>query len=119
MQRYPYTLEMWYEEDATLNPDGTWSEGFSEWQVVSKCNALQNSQASQTTLIDGTVTSYSFKVVLPPYIEAPLENTRVRILTNKGYNIADGKHREVSKQSYNVLSRKLPKQRYENTVIWL
>ena len=119
MQRYPYILEMWYEEDAVLNSDGSWSGGKSEWRKVSRCNVAQNGQASQIALVDGTVTSYSFKVTMPPYIEAPLENTKVRVLTTKGYNIADGKHREISKVTYNVLSRKLAKQRYENTVLWL
>lgn len=27
MVRFPYTLEMWYEEDASQNPDGSWIEG--------------------------------------------------------------------------------------------
>ena len=27
MVRFPYTLEMWYEEDASQNPDGSWNEG--------------------------------------------------------------------------------------------
>ena len=47
MIRYPHTLEMWCEEEGTLNPDGSWTEGPHKWQVVSKCNARQNGQARQ------------------------------------------------------------------------
>ena len=65
MIRYPYTLEMWYEEDATQNPDGSWNEGTHEWRVVARCNARQNGQAQQIKGQNGDAFLYSFEVTMP------------------------------------------------------
>lgn len=119
MRRYPYTLEMLHEEDAVLQDDGTWSEGWSEWETVCRCNVNQNGNAREVTQSDGTVRVYSFEVIMPS-MQRPLPtNARVRIVDHNGYNIFDGKPKEVSQASYCVISNKLPKQRGEKAKLWL
>lgn len=118
MKRYPYTLEMWYEEDAILNDDGSWIDGFSEWKVVGKCNVRQNGRARQVKLIDGSMFTYAYEVVLPsktPYI---LENTKVRVVHN-GINLFDGKPVGDDNMAYRVVGFNPFKQRNEDLTLWL
>lgn len=119
MRRYPYTLEMLYEEDAILNEDGSWTEGKSEWIEVCKCNAEQNGNAREVTQSDGTLKVYSFEVTMPSFQKPIPVNTKVRIIDQNGYNIFDGKPRDMSAASYGVISNKLPKQRLEKSKLWL
>lgn len=119
MRRYPYVLEMLYEEDATLNPDGSWNEGVNEWVVVSRCNAEQNGSAREISMNDGSLKVYSYVVALPSSQNPIPINTPVRIIDNKGYNIFDGKPKDESSTSYRVISNKLPKQRHEKSKLWL
>ena len=65
MVRFPYTLEMWYEEDASQNPDGSWIEGAHEWRVIGRCNARQNGRAQQIKGQNGDAFLYSFEVTMP------------------------------------------------------
>lgn len=119
MRRYPYTLEMLYEEDAVLNSDGSWSEGVRKWCRVCPCNASQNGRAHEISLSDGTLKVYSFEVIMPPpQLPIPV-NTKVRIVDHNGYNIFDGKPKEQSPTSYSVISNKIPKQRGEKAKLWL
>lgn len=48
MVRFPYTLEMWYEEDASQNPDGSWIEGAHEWRVIGRCNPVRMDEHSKS-----------------------------------------------------------------------
>lgn len=119
MRRYPYTLEMLYEEDAILNDDGSWTEGSSRWVEVSRCNARQNGKAAEVALNDGTVRVYSFEVTMPSAQTAIPNNAKVRIIDSSGVNIIDGISKDKSTSSLTVLSNKLLKQRYEKAKIWL
>lgn len=119
MRRYPYTLEMLYEEDAILNEDGSWSEGVSEWVAVCPCNVNQNGRAHEISLSDGSLKVYSFEVTLPSAQKPIPTNTQVRIVDYNGNNIFDGKPKCKSAASYRVLSCKLPKQRHEKSKLWL
>lgn len=119
MRRYPYTLEMLYEEDAILNPDGSWTEGVHEWRTVCGCNARQNGRAQEISLSDGSLKVYSFEVSMPSTQKPIPTNTRVRIIDHNGYNIFDGKPKDDSVTAYRVLSNKLPKQRHEKSKLWL
>lgn len=62
MVRFPYTLEMWYEEDASQNPDGSWIEGAHEWRVIGRCNARQNGRAQQIKGQNGDAFLYSSRL---------------------------------------------------------
>ena len=119
MKRYPYMLEMLYEEDAILNADGSWTEGRNEWISVCRCNAEQNGSAREVAQSDGTVRVYSFEVTMPPTQRPIPTNRRVRIIDHNGYNIFDGKPKEQSPISYSVISNKIPKQRGEKAKLWL
>lgn len=125
MVRYPYTLEIWYEEDATLNPDGSWEEGAHEWRVVGRCNARQNGRAQQIKGENGEAFLYSFEVVMPPKTPPIAIGTRVRIFDNRGYNIFNNEpHTEEKPEnndsaSYPVQGFYKSGQRYEDTRIWL
>lgn len=118
MKRYPYTLEMWYEEDAILNPDGSWTEGASRWEEVCKCNVRQNGRARQVRLPDGSMFTYSYEVVLPSRTPSIAENTKVRVVNN-GINLFDGKPVGDDNKSYRVAGFNPFKQRNEGLVMWL
>lgn len=118
MKRYPYTLEMWYEEDATMNSDGSWTSGFSEWRTVCRCNVHQNGKASQVMLSDGTLFTYSYEVVLPSKTKRIEENTKVRVIRD-GINLFDGKPKDESLKSYRVAGYNPFKQRNEDLKLWL
>lgn len=118
MKRYPYTLEMWYEEDATLNSDGSWTDGPGEWKMVCRCNIHQNGKASKVMLANGTLFTYSFEVILPPRTPRIEENTKVRVIHN-GINLFDGMPVSESSKSYRVAGYNPFKQRNENIKMWL
>lgn len=117
MVRFPYTLEMWYEEDATQNPDGSWAEGAHEWRTVGKCNAYQNGQA-QTIMGQNEVT-------MPANTQPIPIGTKVRIFDNRGYNIfdhaphTDDRPKEKGTASFPVQRFYKSGQRYEDTKLWL
>ena len=73
MVRFPYTLEMWYEEDASQNPDGSWIEGAHEWRVIGRCNARQNGRAQQIKGQNGDAFLYSFEVTMPADTSYPVQ----------------------------------------------
>lgn len=118
MKRYPYTLEMWYEEDAILGDNGSWIDGKSEWRTVCRCNVRQNGGARQVKLPDGTLFTYSFEVVLPSRTPLIPENTKVRV-TNNGINLFDGKPVGDDNKTYRVVGFNPFKQRNEDLVLWL
>lgn len=118
MKRFPYTLEMWYEEDAILSDEGSWIDGKSEWKTVCKCNVRQNGRAIQVRLTDGTLFTYSYEVVLPPRTPAIPENTKVRVVSN-GINLFDGKPVGDDNKTYRVVGFNPFKQRNEDLILWL
>lgn len=125
MIRYPYTLEMWYEEDATQNSDGSWTEGAHEWRAVGKCNARQNGQARQVKGINGEAFLYSFEVTMPANTPPITIGTKVRIFDDRGVNIfnrtprTDVKPKEKDTASYPVQGFYKSGQRYEDARLWL
>ncbi len=125
MIRYPHTLEMWCEEEGTLNPDGSWTEGPHKWQVVSKCNARQNGQARQVKGLNGEAFLYSFEVVMPANTQPIPIGTKVRIFDGRGFNIfdqtphTDERPKEKDTASYPVQGFYKSGQRYEDTKLWL
>lgn len=125
MIRYPYTLEIWCEEEGTLNPDGSWTEGPHKWQVVSKCNARQNGQARQVKGLNGEAFLYSFEVTMPANTQSIPIGTKVRIFDGRGFNIfdqtphTDERPKEKDTASYPVQGFYKSGQRYEDTKLWL
>ena len=121
MIRFPYTLEMWYEEDATLNPDGSWTEGAHEWRTVGKCNARQNGKAQQIKGQHGDAFLYSFEVTMPSNTQSIPIGTKVRIFDSHGFNIFDRTPRIEARPtaSYPVQGFYKSGQRYEDTRLWL
>lgn len=125
MIRYPHTLEIWYEEDAILNPDGSWTEGAHEWRFVSRCNARQNGQAKQIKGQNGQVFLYAYEVTMPAATRPIPIGTRVRIFDRHGINIFDHTRRteagptEMDTASYPVQGFYKSGQRYEDTKLWL
>ena len=95
--RFPYTLEMWYEEDASQNPDGSWIEGAHEWRVIGRCNARQNGRAQQIKGQNGDAFLYTFEVTMPA-VTLPIPiGTKVRIFDSRGFNIFDRSLRTEAK----------------------
>ena len=124
MVRFPYTLEMWCEEDATLNPDGSWTDGAHMWRTVGRCNARQNGQAREIKGQNGKTFLYSFEVTMPANTEPIPIGTPVRILDGRGFNIFDHSPRTGEKPAkeealYQVLGFFKSGQRYEYTKLWL
>lgn len=135
MVRFPYILEVFCEESAVLNPDGSWLAGRGQWRRVGRCNARQNSKAQQIKGHNGDTFLYTFEVVMPSDTQPIAIGSRVRIIDNAGRNIFDmtanssnisggckccnSKHREVSEASYTVQGFYKSGQRYEYTKIWL
>lgn len=125
MIRYPYTLEMWCEDDGTLNPDGSWVVGAHKWRVVGKCNARQNGQARQVKGLNGETFLYSFEVTMPANTQPIPIGTKVRIFDSRGFNIFDrtprtnGEPKEKDTASYPVQGFYKSGQRYEDTKLWL
>lgn len=125
MVRYPYTLEMWYEKDSILNPDGSFTEGAHEWRVVGKCNAQQNGQARQVKGLNGEAFLYSFEVTMPANTQPIPIGTKVRIFDGRGFNIFDQtpcineRPKEKDTASYPVQGFYKSGQRYEDARLWL
>lgn len=125
MVRFPYTLEMWYEEDASQNPDGLWIEGAHEWRVIGRCNARQNGRAQQIKGQNGDAFLYSFEVTMPADTQPIPIGTKVRIFDSRGFNIFDrslrteAKPKDKDTASYPVQGFYKSGQRYENTRLWL
>lgn len=131
MIHYPYTLEMWYEEDAVRNPDGTYTEGVHEWRTVGPCNVRQNGQAQQVRGANGEAFIYSYEVVMPSNTDPIPLNTQVRVIDRNGINIFDHKPKVESKpkietgtnvggrSTYAVQGFYKSGQRYEDTRLWL
>ena len=123
MIRYPYTLEIWYEEDAVPNPDGSpgWIEGKGEWRVLGRCNARQNGQAREVRGENGQAFLYSFEVTMPANTPPIKLGTQVCIFDSRGINIFDSAHRteDGKGKSYPVQGFYKSGQRYEDTRLWL
>ncbi len=125
MVRYPYTLEMWHEEDAVLNPDGSWTEGAHEWIKAGRCNAKQNGQAKQVRGQNGSAFLYSFEITMPANTDPIPLGTQVRVFDRKGINIFDqtkrneGKPQKDSTASYPVQGFYKSGQRNEDVRIWI
>lgn len=124
MVRFPYTLEMWYEEDATQNPDGSWTEGTHEWRVVGKCNIHKMGEATVMKGLNGESTEGSYQVLLPPRIEPIVRGTKIRIFRN-GINFFNGKPHDnrtpkEDPMGYGTCKDFDPfRQKYEDKVLWL
>lgn len=127
MIRFPYTLEMWHEEEATQDPEtGAYAEGtVNEWRIVGKCNARQNGQARTVKGQDGSAFLYAYEVVMPSTTPPIAFNTRVRIYDRNGINIFDQEPRCEDSPDSSV-SRSYPVKGFcrsgqpnQNVTIWL
>ena len=119
MVRYPYILEMWYEEEGAQQPDGSYKEGFSEWRTVGKCNVRPSGVAQKVVLSNGIAFIPSFAGVMRPDAPHIPENTRVRVIKN-GVNLFDLLPAERSSKTYYVrCDNSAFKQRHEDTILWL
>lgn len=125
MVRFPHILEMRCAEVATLNPDGTWSEGAQRWHTVGRCNARAVGRAQQTGAGNGHVYLYSFEVTLPADTPPIAIGTPVRIFDKRGVNIfdqsphCDGPLVRDSPATYPVQGFRKSGQRHEYTTLWL
>lgn len=119
MIRFPHTLEMLYEEDASLKPDGSWTDATHEWRVVGRCNAIPNGKAQEIRGQNGKSFAYAFEVTMPANTPPVPLGTKVRILDNRGRNIFDGMPTDDSSASYTVLGFYKSGQRYEYTKLWV
>lgn len=125
MIRYPYTLDIWHEEDAVLNPDGTFTEGTHEWRTVGRCNARQNGQAQMVKGANGQDFLYSYEVTMPSNTEPIPLGTQVRIIDRNGINIfdhrpkSDAEPKKDNSETYQVQGFYKSGQRYEDTRLWL
>lgn len=127
MIRFPYTLEIWYEEDAVPNPDGSpgWIEGKHEWRIIGKCNARQNGKAQMVKGQNGEAFLYSFEVTMPAHTQPIPVGTKVRIFDNRGINIfdrtqrTDDRPKDNDTASYPIQGFYKSGQRYEDTRLWL
>lgn len=125
MIRFPFILEMWYEEDAVQNPDGSWTEGAHEWRVVGRCNARQNGKAQMVKGLNGQAFLYSYEVTMAANTQPIPIGTQVRIFDNRGFNIFDrtphndARPKEKDTASYPVQGFYKSGQRYEDTKLWL
>lgn len=121
MVRYPYTLEAWFEENATLNPDGSFTEGHAEWVKWCKCNAHSNGRAQEAVGANGKVIVYSFEVIVPSNAKRLADGTKVRIIDREGNNIFNGEPRTESQVDtfYTVQGYDPTGQRHQQRKIWL
>lgn len=121
MVKYPYNIDIWYESEANLNSDGTWSEGNGYWRNVGRCNVRQNGRGSEVTLSDGKVVIPSFEVSLPSYIAPIPIGTKVRI-SERGKSVLSCQCNEdiqAGIDEYRVLGYKPYKQRFASRILWL
>lgn len=124
MVRFPYILDMWYEEDATTDPEtGMPIEGAHEWIQVSRCNARQNGKAIEMKGADGKAFLYSYEIVMPPQVEPIPLGTKVRVVRNDGINIFSNKPISESDQPgtgvYEVQGFYKSGQKHEDTKLWV
>ena len=125
MIRYPYTIEMLYEDDSIRNPDGTYPEVASEWRIVGKCNARQNGQAQKIQGANGNSFMYSYEVIMPPNVDPIPIGTQVRIIDKNGVNIFDRRpdndfnQENINNSTYQVQGFYKSGQQYEDTRLWL
>lgn len=126
MIRYPYTLEMWYEEDATQDREtGAWIEGAHEWRVVGKCNVRQNGQANEVRGQDGNAFMYTYEVIMPSNTPPIAFGTPVRAYDRNGINIFDYKPRNDEKPdngssvTYKVQGYYKSGQPNQDVTVWL
>lgn len=119
MRRYPFNLEVWHEEDATQNPDGSFNEGYAEWVQLCACNAHSNGKAMEAVGENGKAIMYTYEVVLPHDAQRIQDGVKVRIIDHCGVNIFDGKHKNESDAFYRVQGYDPTGQRYQNRKIWL
>lgn len=121
MVRYPYTLEVWHEEEATLNPDGSFTEGHAEWVSHCRCNAHSNGRAQEAVGSNGKVIIYSFEVIVPSNAGRLAEGAKVRIIDRYGNNIFDGEPRTEGERDtyYTVQGYDPTGQRNQQHKIWL
>lgn len=126
MIRYPYTLEKWYEEDATQDPEtGEWIEGAHEWRIVGKCNIHQNGQAREVRGQDGNAFMYAYQINMAHGTSPIPYETPVRVYDRTGINYFDHKLRNADDPDLNT-SRTYPvngfdpgSQKNQDVTIWL
>lgn len=121
MVKYPFDIDVWCEEEAKLNNDGSWSEGQGYWRNVGRCNMRQNGRGSEVTLSDGKVVIPSFEVSLPSYIAPIPLGTKVRI-TQRGRNMLCSQCNNPKQEAindYRVLGYKPYKQMFASRILWL
>lgn len=118
MRRYPYKLEMWHEDDATQNEDGSWTEGKGCWRYVCDCNLRQNGRSAQVKLSDGTLFTYSYKAVIPSRVKPIPIGSRVRVVSD-GLNMFDMRPVKESSKVYSVVGFDPFKQRFQDKELWL
>lgn len=117
MVKYDSILEVWYEEDAVLNPeDGSFTEGHSEWREHCRCRAVSNGQAREAVGANGKVIIYTYQAIVPSYAKRLNDGTKVRII-RKGINIFDGK--ADGETTYTVQGYDPTGQRNQSRTIWL
>ena len=125
MIRFPYILEIWHEEDATLNPDGSWTAGVHQWHIVGKCNVRQNGQARQIKGQNGDSFLYSFEVTMPANTQPIPIGTIVRVLDNRGFHVFDrtpqvgDNPKNTNAALYTVQGFSKSGQRNEDVRLWL
>lgn len=128
MVRFPFILEMWYEEEAAVNPDGSpgWTEGnVREWRIVGRCNARQNGQARMVRGENGQAFLYSYEVTMPHDTKPIPLGTQVRIYDSRGVNIFDRTRnindglKNSNSVSYRVEGFYKSGQKYEDVKLWL
>lgn len=110
MVRYPYILEVSYEDEAILNPDCSYTEGSRQWRKAYRCNARQNGKARQIKGQNGQAFIYSYEVTMPANAEPISIGTIVRIIdSRRNVSIFQGRVQGFDKSG----------QRNEDTRLWL
>lgn len=126
MIRYPYTLEMWYEDNATTDPEtGSSIEGAHEWRVVGRCGIHQNGQAREVRGQDGKAFMYAYQINMPHGTLPILFGTPVRAYDRNGVNYFDNKPRSEDApdaktlRAYPVKGFDPGSQKNQDVTIWL
>lgn len=121
MVKYPHILEVWREEDATLNPDGSFTEGRAEWVEHCRCNAHSNGKAQEAVGANGKVITYTYTVRLPSTAGRLEDGTKVRVIDLDGNNLFNGEPKTEDKGAafYSVQGYDPTGQRHQQRRIWL
>lgn len=124
MVRYPFELEVWYEEDATLNPDGSWTEGKNEWRKVGPCNVYLNGKANEIKAMNGVAFLYTYEIVMPANTMPIPIGTHVRAYDKNGRNVFDNSFISSDKPNtkgsvYTVQGFYKSGQNYESVKLWV